>query len=249
MKLKLLFLLSLIFFIQKIKAQDYLFGKITSEEHIEMPDVTVINIRTDERVTTNADGHFMISGREGDELRFIKSGYERMNRRITKDNISAPLNITLIRQTTLIEEVEVKKGLTGDLKVDSKNLNRPRKVEKLTQDIDKYIAQKSDPRILAAKAGEFVQPKGQGFSIGKVKDKWDDVDLMRYLRESLGDQYFIDLKIDKSLIEHFIYYVLRSGFERRQILKYGFCSDADLMRFQRAVLARISSYRAPQTQR
>ncbi|WBV55745.1 hypothetical protein AAEU33_02340 [Chryseobacterium sp. Chry.R1] len=249
MKLKLLFLLSLIFFIQKIKAQDYLFGKITSEEHIEMPDVTVINIRTDERVTTNADGHFMISGREGDELRFIKSGYERMNRRITKDNISAPLSITLIRQTTLIEEVEVKKGLTGDLKVDSKNLNRPRKVEKLTQDIDKYIAQKSDPRILAAKAGEFVQPKGQGFSIGKVKDKWDDVDLMRYLRESLGDQYFIDLKIDKSLIEHFIYYVLRSGFERRQILKYGFCSDADLMRFQRAVLARISSYRAPQTQR
>lgn len=214
-----------------------------------MPDVTVINIRTDERVTTNADGHFMISGREGDELRFIKSGYERMNRRITKDNISAPLSITLIRQTTLIEEVEVKKGLTGDLKVDSKNLNRPRKVEKLTQDIDKYIAQKSDPRILAAKAGEFVQPKGQGFSIGKVKDKWDDVDLMRYLRESLGDQYFIDLKIDKSLIEHFIYYVLRSGFERRQILKYGFCSDADLMRFQRAVLARISSYRAPQTQR
>lgn len=249
MKLKLLFLLSLIFFIQKIKAQDYLFGKITSEEHIEMPDVTVINIRTDERVTTNADGHFMISGREGDELRFIKSGYERMNRRITKDNISAPLSITLIRQTTLIEEVEVKKGLTGDLKVDSKNLNRPRKVEKLTQDIDKYIAQKSNPRILAAKAGEFVQPKGQGFSIGKVKDKWDDVDLMRYLRESLGDQYFIDLKIDKSLIEHFIYYVLRSGFERRQILKYGFCSDADLMRFQRAVLARISSYRAPQTQR
>lgn len=214
-----------------------------------MPDVTVINIRTDERVTTNADGHFMISGREGDELRFIKSGYERMNRRITKDNISAPLSITLIRQTTLIEEVEVKKGLTGDLKVDSKNLNRPRKVEKLTQDIDKYIAQKSNPRILAAKAGEFVQPKGQGFSIGKVKDKWDDVDLMRYLRESLGDQYFIDLKIDKSLIEHFIYYVLRSGFERRQILKYGFCSDADLMRFQRAVLARISSYRAPQTQR
>ncbi|MDC8106529.1 carboxypeptidase-like regulatory domain-containing protein [Chryseobacterium sp. B21-037] len=249
MKLKLLFLLSFIFFIQKIKAQDYLFGKITSEEHIEMPDVTVINIRTDERVTTNADGHFMISGREGDELRFIKSGYERMNRRITKDNISAPLSITLIRQTTLIEEVEVKKGLTGDMKVDSKNLNRPRKVEKLTQDIDKYIARKSDPRILAAKAGEFVQPKGQGFSIGKVKDKWDDVDLMRYLRKSLGDQYFIDLKIDKSLIEHFIYYVLRSGFERRQILKYGFCSDADLMRFQRAVLARISSYRAPQTQR
>lgn len=248
MKLKLLFILSFIFFIQ-VHAQDYLFGKITSEEHIEMPDVTVINIRTDERVTTNTDGHFMISGRQGDELRFIKSGYERNIQKITKDNITSPINIILIRQISLIEEVEVKRGLTGDLKIDSKNLNRPKKVEKLTKDIDNYIAQKSDPRILAAKAGEFVQPKGQGFSVGKVKDKWDDVDFMSYLRESLGDQYFIDLKIDKSLIQHFIYYVLRVGFERRQILKYGYCSDADLMRFQRAVLARISSYRAPQTQR
>ncbi|MBK1894228.1 peptidase associated/transthyretin-like domain-containing protein [Chryseobacterium paridis] len=248
MKLKLLFILSFIFSIH-IYAQDYIFGKITTEENIEMPDVTVINIRTDERVVTNTDGHFMISGREGDELRFVKNGYERINRKVTKENIGSPLNVALVRQTTLIAEVEVKRGLTGDLKIDSKSLNKPKKVQKLTKDIDKYIAQKSDPRILAAKAGEFVQPKGQGFSVGKVKDQWDDVDFMNYLRESLGDQYFIDLKIEKSLIQHFIYYVLRGGFERKKILKYGFCSDADLMRFQRAVLIRISSYRAPQTQR
>jgi hypothetical protein len=247
-KLKLLFLLPFLFFIQ-IHAQDYLFGKIITEENIEMPEVTVINIRTDERVSTNANGHFMISGRLGDELRFVKSGYERINRKITQENIGSPLNVTLIRQTALIAEVEIKKGITGDLKIDSKNLNRPKKVEKLIKDIDLYIAQKSDPRILAARAGEFVQPKGQGFSVGKVKDKWDDVDFMSYLHESLGDQYFIDLKIEKSAIQHFISYVLRGGFERRKILKYGYCSDADLMRFQRAVLARISSYHAPQTQR
>lgn len=248
MKLKLLFLLPFLFFI-KTYAQDYIFGKITTEEHIEMPDVTVINIRTDERVTTNTDGHFMISGRLGDELRFVKNGYERTHKKITQENLGSPLNVTLIRQTALIAEVEIKQGITGDLKIDSKNLNRPKKVEKLTKDINKYIAQKSDPRILAAKAGEFVQPKGQGFSVGKVKDQWDDVDFMNYLQESLGDQYFIDLKIEKSLIQHFISYVLKVGFERRKILKYGYCSDADLMRFQRAVLARVSSYRAPQTQR
>lgn len=248
MKLKLLFLLPFLFFIQ-IHAQDYLFGKIITEENIEIPDVTVINIRTDERVSANTNGHFMISGRIGDELRFVKSGYERINKKITQENIGSPLNVTLIRQTALIAEVEIKKGITGDLKIDSKNLNRSKKVEKLTKDIDLYIAQKSDPRILAARAGEFVQPKGQGFSVGKVKDKWDDVDFMSYLYESLGDQYFIDLKIEKSVIQHFISYVLRGGFERKRILKYGYCSDADLMRFQRAVLARISSYRAPQTQR
>jgi hypothetical protein len=246
-KIKLFFLLCTIFFIN-LNAQSYIFGRVTTEDGAEMADVAVINIRTDEMVTSNQDGHFMLSGRAGDELRFIKAGYERMMKKVSKENIESPLNVSLARTTILIPEVEVKKGLTGNLRIDSKNLNKPR-VEKLTKEIDRYIAQKSDPRILAAKPGEFVQPKGQGFSIGKVKDQWDDTDFVTYLRSALGDEYFTDLKIEKPLIDHFIYYVLAGGFERRKILKYGFCSDADLYRFQRFVLTRISSYRAPQTQR
>lgn len=230
-------------------AQEFIFGKVTSEDNIEMLDVTVINIRTDERVTTNRDGHFMISGRQGDNLRFIKSGYDRLNTIVTKENVVSPMNITLVRSAQLIDEVEIKKALTGDLKVDTKTLNTPRKVEKLKSDLAVYIKQKSDPRILAARPGEFVQPKGQGFSIGKVKNKWDDVDFMNYLVTVLGYQYFNDLKIENSQVQHFIYYVLAGGFERKSILKYGFVSDADLMRFQRAVLNRISTYKAPQTQK
>ncbi|MBW8524614.1 carboxypeptidase-like regulatory domain-containing protein [Chryseobacterium chendengshani] len=248
MKCKLLFILSLFFFVN-INAQNFIFGKVISEENIELYDVTVINIRTDERVTTNQDGHFMISGRQDDNLRFIKIGYERANTIVTKDNINSPINIKLLRTAKLIDEVEIKKLLTGDLKIDTKTLNPPKKVEKLKSDLAVYIKQKSDPRILAARPGEFVQPKGQGFSIGKVKDKWEDVDLMGYLTMALGTQYFTDLKIESSQIQHFIYYVLANGFERKSILKYGFVSDADLMRFQRAVLSRISSYKAPQTQK
>lgn len=214
-----------------------------------MQDVTVINIRTDEMTMSNKDGHFMISGRAGDELRFVKAGYDRLMKKVTPENVQSPLNITLVRGTIQIPEVAVKQGITGNLKIDSRNFGPSRKVEKLTKEIDRYIAQKTDPRVLAARPGEFVQPKGQGFSIGKVKDKWDDVDLMKYLRASLGDEYFTDLKIEKPQIDHFIYYVFAGGFERKKILKYGFCSDADLNRFQRFVLTRISSYRAPQTQR
>jgi hypothetical protein len=247
-KCKLLFIFSLFFFVS-INAQDFIFGKITSEDNVEMADVTVINIRTDERVTTNRDGHFMISGRQGDNLRFIKTGYDRININITKDNIVSPVNIKLIRTAQLIDEVEIKKALTGDLKIDTKTLNPPKKVEKLKSDLAIYMKQKSDPRILAAKPGEFVQPKGQGFAIGKVKNKWDDVDFMNYLVTALGYQYFNDLKIENSQVQHFIYYVLAGGFERKSILKYGFVSDADLMRFQRAVLSRISTYKAPQVQK
>lgn len=248
MKLKLLFFLFSVFFIHS-NAQDYIFGKIISEDQNELPEVTVINIRTDERVTTNRDGHFMILGKAGDELRFVKNGYERIQQKVTGQNISSPINITLVRAATLIAEVEIKKDITGDISIDSKNLNPPKKVQKLKSDLRLYMSKKSDPRILAARPGEFVQPKGQGFSVGKIKDKWDDVDLSSYLHYALGETYFTDLKIDKALIQHFIYYVFAGGFERKNILKYGFCSDADLMRFQRAVLNRISSYRAPQTQR
>ena len=233
MKFKLLFILSFVFFIQ-INAQSYIFGKISSEDLTEVPSVTVINMRTNEQVFTNRDGHFMVSGREGD---------------VSKQNIESPMNVKLVRAAQLIAEVEIKKGLSGDLKIDSKTMNPPAKVEKLRADISNYIKQKSDPRILAAKPGEFVQPKGQGFSIGKVKNKWDDLDLSNYLAYALGDQYFADLKIEKPFIHHFITYILSGGFERQKILKYGFVSDADLRRFQNAVLMRIDSYKAPQTQK
>ncbi|CAM3069050.1 hypothetical protein DRF59_16235 [Chryseobacterium flavum] len=248
MKLKLFFLLSLFSFITA-NAQNYIFGKVVSESGLEIQEVTVINIRTDETVITNSDGHFMISGRAGDELRFIKAGYERFIQRISQENIQSPVNISLVRAVIQIPEVEIKQGITGDLKIDVKNNNRPQKVEKLVKEIDRYIVQKTDPRVLAARPGEFVQPKGQGFSIGKVKNKWDDVDLINYIKISLGEEYFTDLQINKAQIDHFISYVLAGGFERKNILKYGFCSDADLNRFQRFVLTRISSYRAPQTQR
>jgi len=247
-KYKLLFILSLISFIQ-MNAQNYIFGKISSEDLSEVPNVTVINLRTDEQVLTNRDGHFMISGRQGDILRFFKNGFERTDQKVSKENLESPMNVKLLRAAELIAEVEIKKGLSGDLKIDSKTLNPPKKVEKLKAEINNYLKQKSDPRILAARPGEFVQPKGQGFSIGKVKNKWDDLDLANYLAYALGEQYFTDLKIEKPFINHFINYVLAGGFERQKILKYGFVSDADLMRFQGAVLMRISSYRAPQIQK
>ena len=232
-----------------MNAQNYIFGKISSEDLSEVPNVTVINLRTDEQVLTNRDGHFMISGRQGDILRFFKNGFERTDRKVSKENLESPMNVKLLRAAELIAEVEIKKGLSGDLKIDSKTLNPPKKVEKLKAEINNYLKQKSDPRILAARPGEFVQPKGQGFSIGKVKNKWDDLDLANYLAYALGEQYFTDLKIEKPFINHFINYVLAGGFERQKILKYGFVSDADLMRFQGAVLMRVSSYRAPQIQK
>ena len=134
-----------------------------------MQDVNVVNIRTDEIVVSNRDGHFMISGRQGDELRFIKAGYERLTKKIvSQENTESPMNIRFVRQTIQIPEVEIKQGLTGNLKIDSKLYNKPQKVEKLLKEMDRYIFRnqiqeywRRDPRICAAERGRF--------SIGKVK--------------------------------------------------------------------------------
>jgi len=231
------------------QAQEYIFGKIVGEQNLQISDVTVINIRTDERVFSNKDGHFMISGKAGDILRFIKIGFDRLDHKVIPENAKSSLNINMIRSAILIEEVEIKKGITGDLKSDANSLNESKKVAKLKKDIAQYISQKSDPRILAARPGEFVQPKGQGFSIGKVKNKWDDLDMTNYIVAALGTQYFTDLQIEQPFIHHFVTYVLQGGFERKNILKYGYMTDGDLMRFQRAVLTRIMSYKTPQAQK
>ncbi len=247
MKIKLFFIL-LCFFALNAQAQEYIFGKIVGEQNLQISDVAVINIRTDERVFSNKDGHFMISGRTGDILRFVKVGFDRLDHKVNPENTKSSININMTRSATLIEKVEIKKGLTGDLKSDANSLNESKKVAKLKKDIALYISQKSDPRILAARPGEFVQPKGQGFSIGKVKNKWDDLDMTNYIVSALGIQYFTDLQIEQPFIHHFVNYVLQGGFERKNILKYGYMTDGDLMRFQRAVLMRIMSYKVPQAQ-
>lgn len=246
MKLKL-FSLFLIFSTSfLVQAQDFVFGKLFTENGSEIQGVTVLNVRTDERTTTNRDGHFMLASRIGDEIRFIAAGFDRASKRVDANDMKSPINITLIRSSILIPEVELARKPTGDLKIDLKRVNTPMKVQKLKKDMDKYMSMKSDPRVLAARPGEFVQPRTIGtFSIGKIKNKWDDVDLMQYLIGALGEEYFKNLQLTPTQIQPFIFYIFGRGFERKTILKYGYCSEKDLARFQNAVLMGISSYKSP----
>ncbi len=72
---------------------------------------------------------------------------------------------------------------------------------------------------------------------------------MNYLVTALGYQYFNDLKIENLRFSILFITFWQADLSGKSILKYGFVSDADLMRFQRAVLNRISTYKAPQTQK
>ncbi|RXM49810.1 MULTISPECIES: hypothetical protein [unclassified Chryseobacterium] len=138
MKFKLLLFLSLIFSIH-FNAQSYIFGKVVSDGGAEIQDVTVVNIRTDEMVLSNRDGHFMVSGKIGDELRFIKAGYDRVVKKVSQENVQQPMNISLVRSTIQIPEVQIAFKPTGNLAKDSKRLSEPQKLRSLKSEMSKYM--------------------------------------------------------------------------------------------------------------
>ena len=134
-------LLSVFFILFSVTAfsQEYIFGKVKSEFGNEIVETVVINIRSGEKVLTDKDGNFMISAKPYDELRFVKSGFERFDKKISADDYSHPLNISLNKVPYLITEVEIAFQPTGNLKKDSKTLDPPKKVVALNSSMDSYM--------------------------------------------------------------------------------------------------------------
>lgn len=206
-------------------------GIITNEDQVPLPGVVVINMSTKEKVLTNYEGKFSILASANSELRFVRNGYERLSKVIDRADLLGSIQVSLLKQAQEIEEVEIKEKLSGNLKADNKKLGPPEREAVLTNTLSKYKRQKSDPSIMQAKRNEFVQPKGEGFETTKIGYKWETFDLFLYLEKTLGDDYFISLGLTRPQIQPFIFFALQD-FEKNKILRFGYCSDGDLGRFQ-----------------
>ena len=140
MKLKLLFLFLLLSTVG-LRAQEYMFGNVTSEFGDNLPNVIIYNSRTDEKVVTNREGTFMIAAKVGDQLRILKSGFERVEHRLIDTDFTKPLKVSLKQNATLIPEVELVFVPTGDIKKDTKMLNPPKKVVALNNEVKTWMKQ------------------------------------------------------------------------------------------------------------
>ena len=222
-------------------AQEYIFGKITSEQNLELSGVLILNTRTDEKAYSDSDGNFMISAKNNDALRFVKQKYDRITYSVKPEDFKNSIKITLIKSVVEIEEVEIKTKLTGNLREDARRVESVRKV-KLNKEIAKYIAEKSDPEIIKPRGGEFVQPVGQGFSVGKVSSKADRIDLAEDFLEILGEDYFTDLGLKKSEISGFIFHVM-NGLDLKNAYKYGYLKGSDIAQFRKQAETKINDFR------
>lgn len=222
-------------------AQEYIFGKITSEQNIELSGVLILNTRTDEKTYSDSNGNFMIAAKNNDALRFVKQKFDRITYSVKPEDFKNSIKITLIKSVVEIEEVEIKTKLTGNLREDARRVESVKKV-KLNKEIAKYITQKSDPLILKPKAGEFVQPKGEGFSVGKVSNQADQIDLAEDFLEILGEDYFTDLGLKKSEISGFIFHVI-SSLDLKNAYKYGYLKGSDIAQFRKQAEIKINDFR------
>lgn len=222
-------------------AQEYIFGKITSEQNIELSGVLILNTRTDEKAYSDSDGNFMISAKNNDALRFVKQKFDRITYSVKPEDFKNSIKITLIKSVVVIEEVEIKTKLTGNLREDARRVESVKKV-KLNKEIAKYIAEKSDPEIIKPRGGEFVQPVGQGFSVGKVSNQADQIDLAEDFLEILGEDYFTDLGLKKSEISGFIFHVM-SSLDLKNAYKYGYLKGSDIAQFRKQAEIKINDFR------
>ena len=193
-------------------------------DSVAVNQVLIINMNSNQKTYSNFQGQFIININIGDEIRLVKEGYER---KVLRINNYDEVLINLIKLVTEIEEVEVKKKLSGDLAADSKLFNENKKKVALNNDLKVYFKTKSSEELMKARHDEFVQPVGGGISFGKIDNKWTLPDLVEWLRENLTDDYFTSIGLISQEINSFIFYALQS-FGTRTILKYGYCNEEDV---------------------
>jgi hypothetical protein len=213
--LPLLFL----FFSISIFSQNIISGKVVNEINFGIPAVLVVNINTDQKTYTDLNGDFSISANAHDELRFIKSKFERTYYKIEPSSFYKKIYIIMLKTPVEIKEVEILPKLSGDLKKDSKNLTKNNKVEELQNEIGVPRTPEKQREKPAEVKKDILQPLITGrLNINAIYDvvsgkskrqkrlyQYDDLqENVTWVRKNIEDDYFINLGIPTEKISNFI---------------------------------------------
>lgn len=211
------FFFIILFFYGIAYSQQIVTGKITDDNDINLGGVTIVNIRTDQKVYSNALGEFSIEASKNDELRFVRPGYERVSKRIFADGVNSQVFIILVKIPEEIEEVEVKK-LSGDLTKDSRSVAKVDKGEivqqavGLPQPVGKMREKPAEVKkvLLPILLGQLDVQGAFDLISGKARRqkrqyKYDDLqDNILWVRKRVDDEYFTNAGIPSERISEFI---------------------------------------------
>ncbi|KAA2215403.1 hypothetical protein FW780_21650 [Chryseobacterium sediminis] len=120
-------------------AQQKISGKVITGDEFDLTPVLIVNISEDKSILSDMSGKFEIDAKENDEIRFVKEGYYRVDKKITIEEFDSPLNIILKRIEIQIPEVKITYKPTGNLAKDNQRLNESRKLQSLKSDMEDYM--------------------------------------------------------------------------------------------------------------
>ncbi|SFI94153.1 hypothetical protein SAMN05421638_1639 [Kaistella treverensis] len=204
------------FFSQKIT------GLVRDEDGNALPATLVFNMETEQKIYTSLAGEFSIDAIAGQELRFVRAGFERSSKIISAADLDSKLIITLARDAAEIEEVKIVR-LTGDIQQDSKNLAKEDRISQLQQEIGVPLP----PEKPREKPADFkkdvvgnllnlaVSPQAVYDLISgdarrmKTEYRYEDMqDNIAWILARVGDDYFTELGISPEKTKAFVQYSL-----------------------------------------
>lgn len=215
--IKLKLVVFLIFFSLNAFSQQKITGKVSDDNAFDLAVVTVINITTDQKVSTNSSGEFSIDASANDELRFVKPNYERVSKKVLTNGTNPFLFVTLVKIPQEIEEVTVLK-MTGDLTKDSKavaKIDKGEIVEQavgLPQPVGKMREKPAEVKqvLLPILLGNLNVQGAYDLISGKARRqkrqyKYDDLQQhILWIRDRVDPEYFTKAGIPEERISEFI---------------------------------------------
>jgi len=220
------------FVFANFSSQQTITGKISDENNFDLGAVTVINVSKDQKVSTNSSGEFSIEATNNDELRFIKTGFERASIRVLTNGSNPFLLVKMVRIAQEIEEVELTK-ITGDLSKDSK---RVAKVDKgkivqdavgLPQPVGKMREKPAEVKqvLIPMLLGQLNVQGMYDLISGKARRqkrqyRYDDLqEDITWIKERVEEEYFTKEGIPKERISEFIEYSFLSEPQVRMFVR------------------------------
>lgn len=195
-------------------------GSVFTEDGVRIDNAMIINIKTNEKTYTNAEGKFRISAKNGEEIRVIKQGYDRLIYMIKQGDEEISLKMTPA-EIQIAEVIITKLKLTGDLAKDSKLLDKESQKESLRKalgmaEIEKQVKSLSPSSISFDPNSLFGKEKRHKRSLAKYEARENNVD---WIRLRIDDDYFTEKGILQERINEFLTFALGKKPEIEMMVK------------------------------
>ena len=221
MKKKIFFIGLMFLAVMKMMAQE-ITGKIITEDEINIGNVMIININTNEKTYSDAEGNFHIAAKIGEEIRLIKKGYERLVYIIKSVDLQKGIVLKMNHSEIIIDELVLAKiKLTGDLAKDTKALDKESKNEKLQKSlgiatIEKQVKSLGSSGISFDPNNLFGKQKRQKKILVKYENHENHAE---WVKIRIEESYFTEKGVPRERIMEFISFALTEKSELSASIK------------------------------